>query len=72
MEAISKSGHASGSNRGEPVTARLLFPCSQANTLDMAETAGADVQILESHSTHAALVGKKIIQVQLPSCVGLC
>ncbi|KNA20310.1 hypothetical protein SOVF_053460 [Spinacia oleracea] len=62
MEAISESGHASGSNRGEPVTARLLFPCSQANMLDMADTAGADVKILEGHSTHATLVGKKIIQ----------
>ncbi|XP_056686270.1 uncharacterized protein [Spinacia oleracea] len=57
MEAISESGHASGSNRGEPVTARLLFPCSQANMLDMADTAGADVKILEGHSTHATLVG---------------
>ncbi|XP_021713601.1 KH domain-containing protein HEN4-like [Chenopodium quinoa] len=62
VEAASGSGHA-GPNRGDSVTAKLLISCSQVNMLDMKDTAGAEVQILDSQCTSATLAGKKIIQV---------
>lgn len=62
-EAASESAHASSSSRGESVTARLLITNSQANMLDMKDTAGAEVKIYESHCSPAVSVGKKIIQI---------
>ncbi|KAL2905867.1 KH domain-containing protein HEN4, partial [Bienertia sinuspersici] len=62
IEAASESGNASGS-RGEPVTARLLIPSSQANLIDTKDSVGTEVQILESHCSSVASVDDKVVQI---------